>query len=304
MGSGGLGGYYGGLLARAGEDVTFIARGAHLEAIRTNGLSVKSQMVGDFTVPASATDDPSQAGPADLVLLGVKSYDLDSAAEQIKPLLGTETVVVPLQNGVDAADRVASVVGKDPVVVGVAYVSAFIEEPGVIKHNGLNKIALGEPSGGPSTRIEQIAQVIEGAKITCDTPPDIRIPLWEKFILLAGTGGVMALTRLSAGPLRECPEASALFRGAMDEALAVGRASGVPLSDEICNQHWEMMLGMPTTAHGSMLQDLKAGRRLELESLVGELVRQGRELGVPTPLNFTVYAALKAFADGPPTEPT
>src|SRR5436190_11293246 len=194
MGSGGLGGFYGGLLARSGADVTFIARGPHLEAIRASGLTVHSQMVGDFTVAAPATDDPGTLGPVDLVIVGVKTYDLDTAVVQMRPLIGPDTVVLPLQNGIDATDRIAQAVGPASAIVGVAYVSSFVDAPGVIKHNGLNKIVLGEPGGGPSRRVERIASAIRGAGIGCEVPADVRTPLWEKFILLSGTGGVMALT--------------------------------------------------------------------------------------------------------------
>jgi 2-dehydropantoate 2-reductase len=257
-------------------------------------------MMGDFTVSAAATDDPGTLGPVDLVLVGVKTYDLDAAAEQMRPLVGTETVVLPFQNGIDATDRIARALGAGPVISGVAYVASFVEAPGVIKHTALNRILLGEPNGGPSSRVERIAETLRGARIVCETPPEIQVSLWEKFILLTGTGGVMALTRLPAGPLRDCAEAGALFRGAMEEAEAVGRACGVPLTEGIASRHWEMILGLPPAAHGSMLQDLKTGRRLEVESLNGAVVRLGRDVGVPTPLNFAVYASLKAYAEGPP----
>ena len=304
MGSGGLGGFFGGLLARAHQDVTFIARGAHLEAIRARGLTVISPMVGEFTVaPAAATDDPTSIGPVDLVIVGVKTYDLYAAAEQMRPLVGPQSVVLPLQNGIDATQRIAHAVDATSVLMGVAYVASFVDAPGVIRHAALNRILLGEPDAGPSERVARIAAILRDAGIPCETPGDIRIPLWEKFALMAGTGGVMAVTRLPAGPLRDCVEASALFRGAIQEACAVGRAAGVPLSDDVVDRHWAMILGLPPGAHGSMLQDLKTGRRLELESLNGAIVRLGSELGTPTPLNFAIHAALKAYADGPPRLP-
>ena len=300
MGSGGLGSFFGGLIARSGEDVTLIARGAHLEAIRARGLTVKSPVVGEFVVPISATNDPAAVGEVDLVIVGVKTYDLEAAAQQMRPLLGPNTVVLPLQNGIDAADRLARVVGAAPVVGGVAYVSSFVDQPGVVDHVAMNTIIVGELSGGASLRVGRVAQMLRGAGIACETPPDIRVPLWEKFILLAGIGGVMAVTRLTAGPLRRCEEASALFRGAMEEAWAVARAGGVCLPPDVVERQWQKVLRLPAAAHGSMLQDLKAGRRLELESLNGAVVRRGRELGVPTPLNFAVYAALKPYANGTP----
>jgi 2-dehydropantoate 2-reductase len=182
----------------------------------------------------------------------------------------------------------------------VAYVVSSVEAPGVIRHFGLSKIVMGEPNGGASPRLERLAAALRSAAITWETPPDIRVPLWEKFVLLAGSGGVMALTRLPCGPLRDCAETAALFRGAMEEADAVGRAAGVPLPADLIDRHWQTFVGLPAAAQGSMLQDLKAGRRLELESLNGAVVRLGRELGVPTPLNFAVYAALKPYAQGAP----
>jgi 2-dehydropantoate 2-reductase len=260
-------------------------------------------MLGDFSVAATATDDPASIGPVDLVIVGVKTYDLDTAAEQMRPLVGPESGVLPLQNGIDATDRITRAVGAGCVLAGVAYVASFVEAPGVIKHTALNRIVVGEPDAPPSDRVERVASVLRNAGIPCETPADIRIPLWEKFVLMTGTGGVMAVTRLPAGPLRESADASALFRGAMGEGCAVGRAAGVPLTEAVVNRHWEMILGLPPAAHGSMLQDLKNGRRLELESLNGAVVRLGRELDVPTPLNFAIYAALKAYADGPPALP-
>ena len=300
MGTGGLGGFCGALLARAGNDVTFIARGGHLEAIQARGLTVKSPMVGDFTVSAKATSDPRDVGPVDLVILGVKMYDLDAAALQMKPLIGADTVILPVQNGLDASQRIDRAVGAGHALVGVAYISSLIESPGVIKHATRNTVLLGEQDDGPTPRVQKIADVLNKAGISCQTPQDINVPLWEKFILLAGTGGVMALTRLFLAPIRENAEASAFFRGALSEALAVGRASGVPLDEDLVDRHWEMLLGLPGETHGSMLEDLNRGRRLEIDALNGTVVRLGRELGVPTPLNFAIYAGLKPYADGPP----
>jgi 2-dehydropantoate 2-reductase len=300
MGSGGLGGFYGGLLARAGEDVTLIARGAHLDAIRAHGLRVRSEVVGDFEVKVPVTADPAEVGPVDLVIVAVKTYDLDIAAAEMRPLVRAQTVVLPLENGIDARERLAGALGEAPIATGIAYVSAFIESPGAIRHTALNRIILGD-SAGPTPRIMRIAEAFQRAGIACETPDDIEVPLWEKFILLTGTGGVMALTRLACGPIRECEETAAFFRGALQEAHAVGRAKGIRLADDVVKRHWSMILGLPAAAHGSMLQDLQAGRRLELESLNGSVVRMGRTLGVPTPLNFAVYAGLKPYIGGSPT---
>lgn len=303
LGAGGLGGFFGGLLARSGADVTLLARGAHLAALRSDGLMVQSAAVGDFSVPVRATDDPAQIGPVDLLLVGVKSYDLEAALATAAPLLGPQTVVLPLQNGIDAAEQVDAVLGSGRTLAGVAYVSALVAAPGVIRHHALNTILLGEPGAGPSPRAEQVAAVLRGAGIQCQTPPAIAVPLWEKFVMLAGTGGVMALTRLPAGSIREHPDLVALFQGAQAEAAAVGRAAGVPLADDLVARHWKVIEGLPPATCGSMLEGLRAGRRLELEALTGTVVRLGRRLGVPTPLNFAVYAGLLAYVAGPPTLP-
>jgi 2-dehydropantoate 2-reductase len=302
--AGAVGGFFGGLLARSGQDVTFIARGAQLEAIRARGLAVKSPTIGDFTVSGCATDNPREVGPVDLVLVGVKTYDLDAAAAQLEPLIGPETVVLPLQNGIEATDRIARAVGPEPLLTGVAYVLTALEAPGVVKHIAQGMIILGEPEGGPSPRVERVAEALRNAGISCETPSDIRVPLWAKFVLLTATGGVAALMRLAFGPIRECAEASELFRAAMQEADTVGRAHGVALPAGLVDGHWQIVCGLPASAHGSMLQDLRAGRRLELEALNGSVVRLGQEVGVPTPLNFAVYAALKPYADGSPAPPS
>ena len=300
MGSGGLGGFFGGLLARAGEDVTFIARGAHLEAIRARGLAVRSPLVGDFTVHAPATANPGEIGPVDLVLVGVKTYDLDAAAVQLRPLVGPETLVLPLQNGIDSHERLAQVLGREPVLGGVGYVVSTIDAPGVIAHTGLNRVVFGELDGGASPRTERLQVVLTRAGIEAELHPDIRLPLWEKFVLLSATGGAMALTRLPLGTIRAHPETAALLRDTMAEAFAVGRACGVGLPDDCVGRHWAMLEGLPAGARGSMSHDLAAGRRLELDALTGTVVRLGHEHRVPTPLNRAVYAALKPFADGPP----
>ena len=300
MGSGGVGGYFGGMLARAGEEVTFIARGAHLEALRAHGLTIQSRLMGDFTLAVHATDDPRAVGEVDLVLMCVKTYDLDAAAAQILPLVGPRTMILPLQNGIDSAERLARVVGPEGVLGGVAYVIATRVAPGVIAHVGQNQIIFGELSGGTSRRTEHLSDVFRRTAIIGELHPDIRVPRWEKFILLAGSGGVMALTRLPLGPILACPETSALFRGAIEEATAVGRALGIPLREDCVDHHWAFVSRQDPSARSSMLNDVMAGHRLELEALNGTVVRLGRQLGIPTPLNFAVYAALKPYVEGMP----
>jgi 2-dehydropantoate 2-reductase len=300
MGSGGVGGYVGGLLAQAGEEVTFIARGAHLEALRTDGLTVQSRVTGDFRLAISATADPSTVGEVDLIVFCVKTYDLDAAAAQIQPLIGPHTMILPLQNGIDSAERIARIVGPERVLGGVTYVVSTRAAPGVIAHHGLNKIIFGEIGGGTSQRTEQLRDMLRRTMLIGELHPDVRVPLWEKFILLAATGGVMAMTRLAMGPIRACPETTALFRGAIQEAEAVGRALGIPLPKDCVDRHWALASGLDPTVRGSMSHDLMAARRLELEALNGTVVRLGQQLGISTPLNFAVYAALKPYADGAP----
>jgi 2-dehydropantoate 2-reductase len=239
MGSGGTGGYFGGLLARAGEDVTFIARGAHLAAIRENGLTVRSRLVGDFRVPARATDDPAESGPADLVLFCVKAYDTESAAERLRPALGPDTVILPVQNGVDSAERIGRVVGADHVIAGLAGVSSVVAAPGIIEHRaGPDVIQLGELDRPPSARAERIADTLRRAGTKAQVRPDMRVALWEKFVLICGLSGLTALTRLPVGAVLACPETRTLFRQVMEETEAVGRAEGAAVTDG----HVERML--------------------------------------------------------------
>jgi 2-dehydropantoate 2-reductase len=300
MGSGGVGGYFGGQLVRAGEDVTFIARGDHLAALRTSGLTVRSRITGDFTLPVSATDDIATIGPVDLVLLCVKTYDLEAAAARLPPLIEPGTMVLPLQNGIDASERLAHILGPAPVLGGVTYVIATRVSPGTIVHLGLNKIVLGEYPSGVSQRTERVRDTLQGAGVTVELRSDIQVPLWEKFVVLAATGGAMAMTRLPKGPIFDSPETSALLRAVIEEAVTVGLALGIPLPADCVERNWSIFAGIDRSARGSMSHDLLAGRRLELEALNGTVVRLGRQAGVPTPLNFAVYAALKPYADGNP----
>ena len=305
MGSGGTGGYFGGLLARAAEDVTFVARGAHLEAIRANGLTVRSRLVGNFTVPARATDDPAQAGPADLILFCVKAYDTESAAQRLRPSVGPDTVILPVQNGIDSAERIGRVVGPGHVVGGIAKVSSVIEAPGIIdQRGGQGAIELGELDGRPSARILRIVDTLRRAGIKAEIRHDIRVALWEKLVAICGLSGLTALTRLPIGAVLACPETRMLLRQVMEETEAVGRAEGVAVPEGFVERTVKFFDGANPAIHGSLYYDLAAGRRLEIETLNGTVVRLGREHGVPTPANFAVYAALKPYADGAPSSGT
>jgi 2-dehydropantoate 2-reductase len=304
MGTGALGGYYGGLLARAGEEVTCIARGAHLEAIRNNGLTVRSSRHGEFAVSPAATSDPAAVGPVDLVLFCVKAYDLEPAAEAIRPMVGPETMVLPVQNGIDIAERLERVVGPGHVLGGAAFASGFVESPGVVVHtvSGPNELVLGELEGGNSPRAEQLAEVLRRSGITVLLSPAIRVALWEKFGLIC-SGTITTLTHLPTRALMQYPETRELYRGVMEEAVAVARAHGVVLREEYVDDVFRLFDSYDYSHRQSMYYDLAAGRRIELDTLNGTLVRLGREAGVPTPLNFAIWAALKPYVDGAPKLP-
>jgi 2-dehydropantoate 2-reductase len=301
MGSGGTGGYFGGLLARAGEDVAFIARGAQLEAIRNNGLAIKSVLAGDFTISAPATDNPFDIGPVDFVLFCVKAYDNAIAAAQIRPLIGPETIVLSVQNGIDNEKQIGDVVGREHIVGAVSYVSSTIESPGVIAQTaGPGKIVLGEMQGGTSHRTEMIKNTLQNAGITAELHPDIQAALWQKFMAICGVNGVTALTRLPMGEILACAETGKLLRGTMEEVEAIARTNVANLPEGCVEQSMDFFGGMEPSMRGSMYYDLAAGRRLELEVLNGAVVRLGSEHEISTPINFAIYAALKPYLDGTP----
>jgi 2-dehydropantoate 2-reductase len=304
IGAGGTGGYFGGLLARAGQDVTFIARGTQLEALRARGLTVESRLAGTFTVPVQATDDPSEVAPADLILFCVKTYDTDAAAESIRPLIHPETMLLSLQNGIDNEERIAQAVGHNSGIGAVAYVSSAIKAPGVVAQtSGPGKIIFGELSGGASARTEQLRDVLQGAGIVAEVHTDIRVAIWEKLLFICAFSGVTAVTRLPIGTILADSATRALFRGTVEEVEAVVRAGGIDLTANCVVQAMATAAAAEPLAHGSLYHDLAGGGRLELESLNGEVVRRGREHGVSTPLNFTIYAALRPYVDGPPVLP-
>jgi 2-dehydropantoate 2-reductase len=302
MGTGGTGGYFGGLLARAAEDVTFIARGAHLEAIRKNGLAIKSVLAGDFTIPAIATDNPKDIGPVDFVLFCVKAYDNAVAADQIRSLIGPETMVLSVQNGIDNEKQIGEVIGPEHVVGCVSYVSSTIESPGVISQTaGPGKIVLGEMEGGASNRTETLQRTLQNSGITAELHSDIQVALWQKFIAICGVNGITALTRLPMGEILVCEETCNLLRGTMEEVEAVGRANGATLPAGCVDQSMDFFSSLEPSIRGSMYYDLAAGRRLELDVLNGKVVCLGRQHGVPTSFNFAIYAALKPYLNGEPS---
>jgi len=299
MGSGGVGGYFGARLAATGNDVTFIARGAHLDAMRKVGLRVQSPL-GDVHIdPADATDDPTEIGPVDIVLFATKLYDTESAGELCKPLIGADTAVISLLNGVDSEEQLSRILGAPHVVGGVARISAEIAAPGVIQHHtNFAIIEFGELDGQKSERLQTFLAAATAAKIDAQLCDDINIAIWQKFLLLASFSAITALTRLAAGPIRDNPETWNLMQEAAHEAGAVARARGVGLADNAVDEVVNIMGTLPDAMKASMLMDLERGKRLELEWLSGAVCRLGRETGVDTPVHRVVLAALSPFTAG------
>ncbi|MCY4556075.1 MAG: 2-dehydropantoate 2-reductase [Chloroflexi bacterium] len=297
MGAGGVGGYFGGLLARAGHNVTFIARGPHLEAIRSNGLRVESGNDGVFTVPGNATDDPASAGPQDLVLFAVKMYDNDDAIHAISPMVGPDTIVLTLQNGIDNGERLVEVYGAERVMIGSAYLEGRISEPGVVTQGGPGAASFGERTIGISERGERLYQVFSDANWRVDLLENMTGMLWKKFAYLSGSAGVCAASGCAYGELRSVPETRAAIEAAIAEALAVGDAAGAPLEPDSLEWSMNALDNFPATGMASLAKDFAEGRPVELEGLTGVVIRMGREHGVPTPVNDALYAVLKPRAN-------
>lgn len=301
MGAGALGGYFGGRLAAAGHQVTLIARGAHLATIRAKGLRILSPRGDLHVTEIAATDDPGTIGPVDVIMFMVKNYDVEAGAEAIAPMLGPETMVVTCQNGVSAHERLGAVIGPERVVPGVARIPADVPEPGVINHSAMwDTLSFGEVEGRVTARIEEFRDAILGAGATAVVPENILHDLWEKFISQATLASLTTLTRLDIGPLRRNPDSRALFLAAMEETERVGRKVVPDLPAGLVEKAWSIIGTLPDTMHASMLDDLNAGKRLEVDYLSGEVVRLGREHGVPTPIHEVFRAALQPFKDGPP----
>jgi len=298
MGAGSIGGYFGGMLSLGGNEVTLIARGAHLEAIRRRGLQVITDH-GEFTVQCDATDDPRQAGPVDLVLLTVKTYHNQEAVPAMRPMVGEETMVLCLQNGIDSYESAAQLLGAGRVLPGAAYVDAGLESPGVVRQTGeVVEIVFGELDGVDSPRGELILDTLRMAGIPAQLSNNIKLTLWTKFLFIATTAGVMSLSRQTMAQLMSQPEWRRVILGCMREIEAVGRASGVDLDPNIVQDTVDYIEGSLEEMHASMHADIVAGRPLELEALNGAVVRAGRSTGLPTPVNDVIYAALKPFASG------
>jgi len=294
FGAGAVGGYFGGRLAQAGEEVVFIARGEHLAALRRHGLRVES-IKGDFVVrPVQATDDPGEVvGAVDVVLVGVKAWQVAEAAQAMRPLIGPQTFIVPLQNGVEAPDQLAAALGAGHVLGGLCKIICSRVGPGHVRHEGIEPyVAFGELDNRPSERVERLRRAFEGAGVTAEVPPDIGVALWEKFLFIISFGGVGAVTRAPVGVLRGLPETRRMLEEAMAEVLAVAQARGIDLPEETIARTMALIDGLPPGGTASMQRDIMAGRPSELESQNGALVRLGREAAMATPLHAFIYHSL------------
>jgi len=301
IGTGGIGGPYGASLAKAGADVTFVARGAHLAAMRENGLRIEGDRGETHIRPAQVTDDIASIGTVDVILFCVKLWDVEPAAEQLRAIIRPQTAVIPLQNGIDAAERLIRILGDVAVMGGMAFVTGTIVAPGVIRQTGsYQRMTFGELDGQISERGQRVRDLCEAAGFEAVLSPDIMVPVWEKFILLVPLSGLNALTRLPLGKWRRDPDLLALCEAALRETVAVGLAEGVRLPPDTIDQTLAMMRSMPAHHTTSMGNDLLRGNRLELPWFAGKVVELGRRHGIPTPVNGFVYAALKPYVNGAP----
>ncbi len=305
VGSGAVGGYFGAQLARSGQDVTFIARGAHLAAIRDHGLRINSPVLGDFVVHAPAHDDPSRVGPVDVVLFTVKAYDNNAALGLLPPLVAGDAVVLTLQNGVDSVDEVAAAAGESHVLGGTTYVATALEAPGVVTQTGVHRsIIFGEVFGERrlTARVTAIGEVLARADIDVTTVADGRVPIWDKFVYLAPFSGFTGAARLPIGGLWKDPQIQDMFYAAAREVAALAAAEGVQISPPRFERLKEYMDGLPPATRSSLLIDLEMGKRIEVEALQGAAVRRAAKHGLPMPIISTLYAVLKPWADGDPRQ--
>jgi len=299
MAAGGLGGYYGALLAKDGHAVTFIARGTHLRAIRENGLAIKS-VHGDLSVkPAQATDNPAEVGAVDWVLFGVKTYDTESAARAMRPLIGQGTVVLTVQNGVETADQIGKIVGSEHVLVAPTQITSNIVAPGVIEQKSpFRTTTIGEIGGqGLTPRVEEIVAAFKRTGIDVSAAPDGRVPLWHKFVFIASTSGLASLARTTPYDLFQLPEARATLHTAMEEVDAVGRALGIGMDTDIVERQYGMALSLKPGIKPSMQLDVEQNKRLEIDALSGAVVRLAAAKGLQVPVHQTIYTALKMEDD-------
>lgn len=297
MGSGGVGGYFGARLAQAGNQVSFIARGRHLEALRAKGLTVKSAL-GDAQLNVRAFQDPREAGEADVVIFAVKLWDTEGAAEQIRPVVG-RGVVIPFQNGVESIERLAKVLGAERVMGGSAYIATRIAAPGVIEHTGtMARLRFGPVMPSQRGAAESFFQACKGAGINAELADDIVLVNWEKFAFLVAVSGTTAVARAPLGVVRADADLRWMFEQAMRETWSLARRRGVKLAEDFVAKQMGFLDTLPAEMRASMLHDLEAGNRLEAPWLSGAVARMSAEAGLETPVNRALYAALKPFVNG------
>lgn len=299
MGAGGVGGYFGARLSRGGHDVAFIARGAQLAAIRAGGLRVQSPLGDMHLRDLVLTDDPAALDPVDLVILGVKLWDTESAAEQLRPLLGPDTAAVSFQNGVVKDDILRGALGTGHVIGGVCYIAATIAAPGLIRHSGpLQKLVFGEYDGSLSPRVEMFRDACADSGIDVEVSSEIEQAIWKKFVFLVGLSGTTSLARTTIGPIRGNDRARAFLRDAMDEVVQVARAAGILLPASYADEQLTFIDTIPATMTSSMQVDLERGNRLEVAWLSGDVVARGVRAGVATPANRAIADMLAVHAGG------
>ena len=300
MGSGGVGGFFGGRLAKAGCDVSFVARGAHLAAMREHGLTIENGPQGNIHVPkVTVTDDPASIGPVDLVIFSVKLWDTEAAAKQAAPLVGPGTAILSLQNGVIKDDIMRRVFGEPAVMGGVCYVATHISRPGVIHQTGtMQRIVVGEYDGRKSKRAEELHAALAKSGVTAELSDDVRRSIWEKYVFLVGLSATTTSMRRTLGPIRSNPQTRAFLQDIMREVVAVGRAHGVALPEDYADNRMAFGDSLPADMTSSMHHDLGKGNRLEVDWLSGGVVKLGREKGIPTPCNRAVCDILALHAGG------
>ena len=298
VGAGGVGGYFGGRLAAAGADVTFLARGAHLEAMRARGLRIDSPKGDVHLARVKAESDPAAVGHADVVFFAVKLYDTGSALAMLPPLVGPDTIVIGFQNGVETVVSLTGALGPSHTAGGVSYVSAVISEPGVIRHTAMDHLIFGMPDGSRSPRLEALLEACRPAGFQATLSPDITVDIWTKFVRLSVFSGMTAVTRGPIGVIVNDPELLEMLKAAVRETLAVAHAKGVAVAGSIDEDVATAYKALPPQAKASMLEDLERGRRIELPWLSGAVARIGREVGVPTPIHSFIATVLKPYVDG------
>ncbi len=299
LGAGGVGGYYGGRLAAAGHEVTFVARGAHGEALQRDGLRVRSELGDLHLKPVRVTAAAGEVGPVDLVVVAVKLWDTETAAEAALPLMSETTMAVSLQNGIEKDEVLAAALGRGRVLGGVTYILATIAEPGVIVHTGgLQRVVLGELAGGRSTRVDAVVSAWRAAGIDAEATDDVRRATWEKFLFLASNAAITAATRRTIGEVREHPATRSLLRDLMLEGAALARAEGVSIPNDFVEDRLRFTDTLPAGGRASMAHDLLRGHRLELEWLSGAIVRRAAPRGLSVPMHRALYSALVLAAQG------